>query len=209
MPAAQTRQAALAAIAEHLETVGPHDWSLVRDRFPDVAEATFWRWVRQVKASAPKPEAIERAQQKLAELGDAATSEEVVAVFQDALPKCGPDPIEYLARNGEGAVRGINFIRELHRQLQSCEQLRKHATGPDGKIRNVQVFGQAVKLKDGTLRTAFKVLEGAYNMGRMERLRTAMLEAIREADPETARKVVRKLQEVDTRTGMVMEHYHF
>lgn len=209
MPDATTRQAALAAIAEHLETIGPKDWSIVRDRFPDVAEATFWRWVKQVKASAPKPEAIERAQRKLAELGDGATVEQTAAIFRDALPPCGPDPIEYLAKNGEGAVRGINFVKELHRQLQSCEQLREHATGPDGKIRNTQLFGQALKLKDATLRTAFKVLEGAYNMGRMERTRQAILDAIAEASPETARKIVGKLQDADARTGMVLERHHF
>lgn len=63
---------------------------------------------------ALKPEAIERAQRKLAELGDTATIEQTVAVFQDALPQCGPDPIEYLAKHGEGAVWGIHFVKELH-----------------------------------------------------------------------------------------------
>ena len=47
------------AIARHLELHGARDWNVVRERFPDISQATFWRYVKAIRhastVSDPQP----------------------------------------------------------------------------------------------------------------------------------------------------------
>lgn len=63
------KQAAEAAIAEHLRVVGLRDLSRVRERFPNVPEGTRWHWVRGVKRVPPEPEAVRAARRRLQRAG--------------------------------------------------------------------------------------------------------------------------------------------
>ena len=44
------KAACRAAILDHLEHVGSREWNTVRDAFPDVPHATFWRLIRTARA---------------------------------------------------------------------------------------------------------------------------------------------------------------
>lgn len=152
----------------------------------------------------PPPAVIERAKARLAEAGEGASVAQTRAVFREALPQCDPDPIAYVAKHDDGALRGIHFLQELQRLLGDCERLRQHALGPNGRIRNPRLFGQTIKLKATLLKTALNVLQEAYAMGRMERAKQLILDAIREASPETARQIGHKLKAMDAKKGIYL-----
>lgn len=48
------------AIGDHLREVGPQGWDAVRERFPTVSRATFFRIVKEVR-EAPGPELVKKA----------------------------------------------------------------------------------------------------------------------------------------------------
>ena len=58
------KEAFIAAVRDHLVQHGAKHWNLVLDRFPELKEATKWRYIREAKGET-RPTDISDAREKL------------------------------------------------------------------------------------------------------------------------------------------------
>src|SRR5450631_2761839 len=127
------------AIAEHFASHGPVRWDKVRERFPDVPIATFWRWVRAVKT---KP-SLERMR----------AARDLLATSPGTLVACGapllaPALVGAVTADGAGATRQVNVRQEFDELVADAKLLRAFSMSPDGsKVRVPKIFADAAKLR--------------------------------------------------------------
>ena len=143
------KAACRAAILDHLEHVGSREWNTVRDAFPDVPHATFWRLVRTARAELliSKVQAFPAGDDQHAE--------------QDAIID-GKFATDY--RNQAKGLREPPRLRDLcgrdaidpQAVLSACianaNAVVDHARAADGKVRQPKLLLAASKVMADVLR---------------------------------------------------------
>lgn len=187
------------AIQHHLETVGPLDWAPVVDRFKStVSERTIWRWISRVKQGAAPTATLQRVKKKVK------TKPAAKAETKKHLP-AAPSP-DYLAKNGEAGRASLDFITQLHEQLERCAKLEQRAMTADGeKIANAKLYGNVIRLRKELMDQALKAMDRVWNYRRIEEFHEIIMDEIAAADADTAHRIIARLAELNSRYGITLE----
>lgn len=165
------------AISQHLDTVGPRNWKLVRDRFPEIAPATFWRYVRQVKGGGP---------QFNSDRGDGVTAGIDYPEINVPLPGIPPDfykPLEKAAA--------------WERLLADAEKLRDQACDKSGKIVNWRMFDRSILLREHLLLQQKDAIAEFLKFHNAQKFYDELIETVSTASPEVVSKVMTALLGLD------------
>ena len=156
---ADLKEAVVAAIAKNLLEVGPTMWELVEDRFPDVTQRTFKRWVSQVRSGKLSPDSLKEEGRRRA-----------AAQISAHLPAV-PSP-HFMVADGPSALIDMDFMSRLRLIEADLLLLRESAVYPmdhtdpakAGKIKNAQVFLATIKGRLGSLDQGLKIVERAWDL---------------------------------------------
>jgi hypothetical protein len=166
---------------------------LVRERYPDVPRANWYRWLNAVAAS-PMEVAV-----------DAAVK--AVAKHLPAAP-----PPSYINERPVEARQGINFMERLEHLYDDAEMLRAWSTSKvtdaagreSERIKVPQYFSQSIKLRSDLLETAVRTVQQFYDLRRMQQFYDSVLEEIAAESPEVAQRIAERLSKLDSELGMTV-----
>jgi hypothetical protein len=194
------RENAIADIAAHLAQHGPGDWKKIRDRYPAVSDAAFWRYVKEARRRpAPQP-FIEAARRVLAERAAAMTHDEKIGAITANLPAAvSPD---FIARNGERGQAQLRLIDRFEQLFDDAILLRAFAMHEDGRrIKNPVIFGSTISMRDGLLRTALQATQAIWDLRRSQELWDLAMDEIAAESPECVGRILVRLTELNSRAG--------
>ncbi len=182
------RAEAFQAIVEHVRSAEPGTWKAIRDRFPDIPEATFFRYVRKARQAQSGEVAVAEARQRIADhVGAVASHPDVGAVQPDINGQGSLVPSEALG------FRQLDLLRRVDEVFADIELLRAYAMGPEGKIRAPLFWTQAISLKDRSIGTALKCASAALSMERVIDFMDDVVAEVAAESPEAARKIIVRL----------------
>lgn len=206
------------AVAQHLATVGANNWNAVLAQFPDVPEATKWRWIREAKAAdVPRPELINaRAKlvQKVKKLPKDArrveAEENGTTTIARQIP-AAPSPA-FIARTGEAGLQTLDFVAEIHTLYRDANMLRAFAiatvTSEDGttseRIKNPAAFDKSIVRRADLLETAIKAVQEVWDLRTMQNFYETIIEEIGRESPECQRRIMERLAILNSKSGMTL-----
>lgn len=166
--------------------VGDGEVEKFRQRFPEVSRTTFFRWLKEARVVAGRRE-VEKTLK---------SAEELRAAEAEAR-KALPVPVStdmLMPVTNSGAVQVIAEVMQMARRVaEKCEH--------EGKIRNLRGFVQAARLLLNSVDTAARVAERLHDMQRVEAMHVAIFEEIRKESPETAGRILQRIQDLQGRYG--------
>ena len=198
------KEACKAAILDHITNVGPREWNVVRDAFPDVPPASFWRLVRATRAEVliDKVQAIptgdEAAQD--AAINEAFSSD--YANLASELKNGLREPPRLRDLCGRDAIDPQAVLAAC---LANANDVVTHARGADGKVRAPKLLIQASKLMADTLRTAAAVSAVLWDERRVRDFYKAMMEEIGAESPAVAARIAARLEDLNARSGLASD----
>lgn len=209
----------MAAVANHLATVGSNNWNVVLDAFPDIATPTKWRWIRQAKeADVPRPQLINanaKLVQKVKKLPKDArrieSEENGTRPIAKHLP-AAPSP-SYIAKSGEAGMANLDFVAEIHALYADARKLRAYAmknrpnpeTGEiEEHINNPAAFDKSIVRRASLLETAIKAVQEVWDLRTMQNFYETIIDEIGKESPDCQERIMRRLAELNSRTGMTL-----
>jgi hypothetical protein len=178
-----------AALRAHIAAHGEKNWSLVRDRFPDVAERTFWRARARVCSGDVGGQHVEDARRKVA--ANIAHVAKVREVTDPALEAAGVRPPSRVV-----GFRDLALLEHAQRALDDIAMLREYALKPEGGIKNPNLFGQQISLSDRLLQTILKIGEAVMDLEFQaefyDRVTSAIVEELADV-PDVQERLIRRL----------------
>jgi hypothetical protein len=161
-------------IKQHLEAHGPRNWSLVRQRFPDISHATFWRHVKAVR--------------------------EIPPTGGSSRPSAVPDA-SLASGNGEfGALfEPLKKLADYERLLPEVEEMGRQAKNDRGRIINWRMHAKSLELRRTIILEQVMTAQHLWDLGRMQHLYDEVLEALSAASPELQRDVMTRLSALQER----------
>lgn len=186
------KQEVLKEIREHLVTHGCRNWGCLRQRYENVAEATWWRWVRETKA-------LLRGQQLASP-----QSRKVVSMERPEGRKSyeRPAPMAVAANVLSGGVRDVDHALLYQELYDEAERLRSYALNPDGSIRNPNAFERAVKLKAKLTVQGAQVIDRMYGIKSSLAFYDALVEEVSLELPDIRRRVIDRLHTFRKKEGI-------
>jgi hypothetical protein len=182
------RAEAAQAIREHLQKEAGGNWKAVRERFPDIPEATFWRMIRRERQAATGDVKIAEARRRLADHASASIQSQAEA--DAALAEAGAS-----APSDVVGLRGLDVLGRLEQTFADIDMLRAYALTTDGKVGKPLFFAQSIALKDRSLNTAVKVAEAVMDMQRTWDFFDLIVSEVAAESPEAARRIISRLKE--------------
>ena len=163
--------------------------ALVRERYPDVAKPTWYRWLRHVQAS-PIEVAIESAKKAAKHLPSP------------------PSPAYVLDRPVE-ARKNFNLMHQVERLASDAELLRSYSmkqTESGGEaIKIPTFFAQSINLRCNVIDMAVRLYQQVYDMRRMQNFYDACLDEIASESPEVAQRITERLAKLNGELGMTID----
>lgn len=191
------RDAAMRDIAEHLLEHGPQNWGAVRSKYPEVAEPTWWRWVKRVREGKPSPEALKAATKKIQRhLKKSPPAPQEVAAHLPA----APSP-EFIARNGDAGLRQFDVMRELHVLFADALLLREFSLNSEGRVKIPLFFERSIRLRTDIIESGVAAAREVWDLERVASFHQAIIDAIREVSPEVAHAIVERMHALSREHG--------
>jgi hypothetical protein len=178
------------AITEHLLVNGSADWQPVRDRFPEVSDSTFWRYVRTAKKASGVGEAKHSAK-KVAKVVQKAKEELGVGIT--------PSVVE--ARGPENVSMAVDYAAQVMKALGIADKLEAHAMNKDGGIRMPMLLKDSARIRLDSMRTLAQVGEFLDGGRRQEQFFAELMGELAKESPEFQIRVMRRLHQVGMRFG--------
>lgn len=212
----------IAAVREHLGAHGPKHWNIVLDRFPDIKEATKWRWIREAKGET-RPTDISDARDKLVahvkkfpetQRGSKLAKKLVPEVREeivDSLP-AAPSPA-YIAQHGDEGLRTIDFVAEIQSLYSDAKMLRSYAmktrTNPETgeqteAINNPAAFDKSILRRANLLETTIRAVQEVWDLRMMQNFYETIIAEIGLESPECQQRIMTRLQALNARHGMTL-----
>jgi len=207
------------AVARHLATVGSTNWTPILETHPEIGIATKWRLIREAKAAdVPKPQLINakaKLVQKVKKIRKDDRALESEENGTESITKhlpAAPSPA-YIAKNGETGLATLDFVAEIHSLYRDASMLRAFAitqvTDSDGvitgeRIKNPAAFDKSIVRRADLLETAIKAVQEVWDLRTMQNFYETIIEEIGQESPECQRRIMTRLAELNSRTGMTM-----
>ena len=171
---------ALDDIRGHLLVHGSQCWRGVRANYPAVTEASWWRWVREVKEQLKSqqlwmPAARGRARNAI------------------GCEPGGSSAAIGVAPYGDGPGSRIDYSAALRGQFADVRAMRERSLNADGSIRDVHLFGRSISMNMRILNRAVKLEREIRQVEGLRRLSDSILAEVALADPALQRRVVDRL----------------
>jgi hypothetical protein len=166
----------------HLKTVGPKQWALVRDQFPEVSQATFWRkvkWVRDQCAEQCQVDNLQRCSD--------------TSKATDQGHKEGADVFGYFKHLWQ-----TNRLDEL---LDDAKTLKRQSMDKQGRITNPAAFAKSIVIRERILNSELDMLNRFWDLEHTEKFFNTILNTIEGVSPEVRIKVLNALSELNLREG--------
>ncbi|MEY8688481.1 MAG: hypothetical protein AB9M53_01200 [Leptothrix sp. (in: b-proteobacteria)] len=208
-----SKERAYTAIKHHLLTNGPGNWKVILNQFPEVAEVTMWRWIRDAKGQPPDRGALvigknaiaERMREKGAVVDKTAEFDEFgeIALHLPAAPVPAT-----VSRQGTQAIRNIDFAVEIHKLYADAMLLRAYTvkTGDDGveTIKNPVLFERQISRRTSLLETTLRTMQEMWDLRTMQGFYEAIIEEVAQESPECQKRILERLQKLNQERGMTM-----
>lgn len=207
-----------AAVKRHMATVGSTNWNDVLDQFEDIPISTRWRWIREVKGADPsRPELVNakaKIAQRIKKVGQTDRFKEMkgngTQPIAEHLP-AAPSP-NYIARTGEQGMQNLDFVAEIHQLYADAQMLRaygiKMKPNENGEmveaIHNPAAFDKSIVRRASLLETAIKAVQEVWDLRTMQNFYQTIIEEIGKESPETQRRIMERLAELNSRQGFTM-----
>lgn len=172
-------------IAEYGIDAGPR---LARKNYTEVPRSTWYKWLEDAKASP-----IERS---------------IAAAKKAAKHLPVSPPPEYMSERPVESRKNINYMAQIDALMSDANMLREYSMGKNARgeevIRSAKIFDRSISLRIGVLESAVKTLSQIYEFKRMQHFYDMIVEEIMKESPETAERIVARLQELDNVTGITI-----
>jgi hypothetical protein len=217
-PEPETDAYILDAIDRHLRVIGPREWDSFRKRFPDTfpmdetGRRKLMRWVKRVRDRSgldlgPEAHRDENAKVKSRK----AVAQATLAVAKH-IPTAPPPAsmMDTCQRVTPSRGQRIDFLAAISQVFADAEKMRAFSVKPDESaadgeaIKNPVWFDASIKRRLDVLTGAVQVMQQYWDLQRMEDFYTAIIDVIGEVDPETQRRLMVKLSELNARHGMTI-----
>jgi hypothetical protein len=189
----QRRTALQKAIADHLSNHGPREWEGVQQQYPDIAQRTFWRYVKQAKESPPLPEHVAAARERVQHI-EGALPDSVA----DRAPLPAPVPLSYLTQSGPKALRKIDLLQVIHASMADIEVLRKFSMTADGaNVRIPKILVDSVRLRLTVSELFLSLVGELWSRERQQQFYDLVMDAIQEESPDCAKRITNRLKKLN------------
>lgn len=168
-----TKTALRADIAAHLLENGSGHWRELRKRYPQVAEATFWRYVARMKA----------AQRTTAADNSPDPSENNAAPNFEAAP-------DLMRPSCRATLRAEEMRIELASLFADAERLRQYAVDQHEEIRRPQAFMASIDARAKVLAGAVRLVREIDTIEKRQRFYDAIVDIVLEHVPKSEHLVV-------------------
>ena len=180
-------QALREAVKKYGEEAAP---KIVREKYPNtmVSKATWYRWLAEVQIHPKQVNA--RDSIKLAK----------------SLPAA--PPAAYISDKPTEARKNINLLTRLEDLYSDAEMLRAHSvTQKEDRevIRLPSFFAQSIKLRSDLLDNALAAMAQVWDLKRMQDLYELVMREVGKADPETQKRIIEGLRELNLGSGVSLE----
>ncbi len=166
------------AIRRHLAEVGAAEWKAVRIQYPEISDATFWRYVK----------AVREEENKEGPRDEAAT---VPGPMADCdVPSVGALPAFY---------NPLQKARMYEALLADAEALRAHAVDRRGKITDARQFEKSIVLRERLLSQQAEMMNFFLDQETWKLFFDEIIEIAGDLPKETARKLMARLEEQQLR----------
>jgi hypothetical protein len=191
-----------AAVMAEVLRVGPRGFAkdeVVR-RFLDrgTSRSTLYAWVGQALASGRPGQIAAQAVKEAAEERAARTSDPVAEVVAEVAEYL---PVMVRPEHMVG-MPTVNLIAKLGEIVANMDLLIAHAKDETtGKVRNTRLLLAASDRLRACLETATKIYAAMRDIDQVDRLHDAIIDEIRRENPETAKRILRRLAAMASRYG--------
>lgn len=227
----KTRKAeCIAAIKLHLINVGPTDWGRIVAQFPDITRSAIYRWIDEAKGGPDKAQlALAKVRiEKRAKSAQAIPGPGVTAEDEEGLPTgeqraaeadiamqrhlarqlpATPSPA-YIAREGEAALKRLDFAAELNHLYGDALMLRAYSVKTDDKgaesIKNPMLFERQIMARTKLIESAISTVRELWDLRTMQDAYMAVLDEVGKESPECQQRILLRLQALNARMGMTM-----
>ena len=206
------------AVANHLATVGSNNWTAVLQAFPEVGEATKWRWIREAKsADVPKPQLINAKAKLVQKVRKIAKNDRAIEADEHGVGHiakhipAAPSP-QYIAKTGEQGLATIDFVAEIYSLYRDAQMLRAfgitQVVAEDGtvteKIKNPAAFDKSIVRRADLLETAIKAVQEVWDLRTMQNFYETIIDEIGIESPEVQRRIMERLAVLNSKQGLTM-----
>jgi hypothetical protein len=185
------------------EGVSRGDGVKIAADFPDVPKSTILRWYQSAVAEAGQTQHAQ-ARAAVSDAKQAARESRrrkgpARATPYRALKASLPTPVTPETINPMAARTAIDQVRVC---IQHAETVVKYCTLEDGRIRNPRLYLQASNHMRASVESLAKIAERLNDAQRIEQVHKAIFEEIRACDPETAERILQRLQHLQETWGL-------
>lgn len=191
-------QALERAIVAHVTEHGMAKWALVRAKFPDVSESSFWRAVEKFKKSpsgAMGREAKKATQRVIREVHRA----------KDLMPM-PVAPGTVIQHGVENVSQAIDYLVHLNEALRAADLLRDAALTMDedgkAKVKSTKTLMQSARIRLDAIKAAASVMEFLADVNRLESFFKAVTEAVGKVSPDAQQEILDRMAELNSAYGM-------
>lgn len=166
------------AIRRHLAEVGAAEWKTVRIQYPEISDATFWRYVKAVREEGNKegpPDEVATVPSPVADCD---------------VPRVGALPAFY---------NPLQKARMYEALLADAEALRAHAVDRHGKISDARQFEKSIVLRERLLSQQAEMMNFFQDQETWKLFFDEILEIAGDLPEVAARKLMTRLQEEQQR----------
>lgn len=172
------------------------------ERYPDVPQSTLMRWHKKIlneSGLSRQQNARESVRQAKAGAKNGRRRKPERRVTLRDAKKVLPEPVSPETINPLAARSAIDQVRIC---IQHGENVLKYCTLPDGKIRNPKMYLQASNHIRASVESLGKISERLNDAQRIEQVHAAIFDEIRKCDPETAERILHRLQHLQELWGL-------
>jgi hypothetical protein len=188
-----TRVSLKADIAAHVLENGSHRWNEVKQRYPQVSSATFWRYVGAAKAAAAA-----------ANSGNSSAEPENTDFGQTSNFETTPEfepRFAYLT-----SLRGNDVVVELASIAADVERLRDYGLDSAGNVVRPHAFLASITLRQKILEFGLAAIHDIYDLQHQQRFYTRMIEVVvASVPPEDQARVLKELLTLERESNIQRE----
>jgi hypothetical protein len=153
------------------------------------AVSSLYRWIDASIASGKPGQAAVKAVKKAAKARASRTPDPVGEIVDEVRERL---PVTVRLEDVAGTPT-VKIIEELGTVVADLKSLVRHAKCADGSVRNARLLLQASDRVRACMETALKVQAAMRDVAQVDRLHDAILEEIRRESPETAERILHRI----------------
>jgi hypothetical protein len=173
------KNSALEDICQHLVANGSKKWKCVRTRYPNISEASFWRFVREAKAQIGERNLVD-------------------AIGKGISENAIPDTSQVI--EGRSNLGGLDYLAALRSLYRDADRLCAHALNADGSVRNPVVLDRTIGTRLKLLVQTVRLERQIQDLGRTQKFFNAIVDEIAAEAPTVAHRIIERLRRLNNST---------